>query len=59
MSEFKKRRPEQDEKYMIVSVYQMILLFTSDGQFINIWHKDNVSRCNPGTLDIREGMSNR
>lgn len=45
-----------DRKYTIVTIYQMVLLFGSSGEFINVWHKDGVSRCKPGTLDIHEGM---
>lgn len=45
-----------DEKYMIVTVYQLVFLFDENSRFINVWHKDNVARCQPGTLDIHEGM---
>lgn len=43
-------------QYTIVAVYQMVLLFGDEGEFINIWHKSNVARCEPGTLDMHEGM---
>jgi hypothetical protein len=52
------RKPSIQEKYMIFTVYQLVFLFDKQGKFLNVWHKSNVERAKPGTLDINEGKHN-
>jgi len=51
------RKPSVQDKYYVITLYQMVFLFDKHGNYINVWHKDNVDRCKPGTLDINEGKS--
>lgn len=48
------RKRTTDDKYVVVPVFSMVFLFTADMKFLNVWHRDNVARAKPGTLNIKE-----
>lgn len=46
------RKREQDNKYTIVVVEQLVFLFTMGDKFINVWPKWELHNIKPGTLDV-------
>lgn len=55
MVEGMSRKRSCDEKYGMATVGQLVFLLDENGGFINVWHKDNVERAKPGTLDVNKG----
>jgi hypothetical protein len=48
----KSKKLSIQDKFDIATVGQLVILMSSEGKFINVWHVDNLSRCKPGELDI-------
>jgi hypothetical protein len=52
------RKRVGDDLYTIATVGSLVFLFTVDGEWVNVWHVDNLAtrgKLVPGELDIMEG----